>query len=64
MEELELKVVTQGIEGLCAAIVVESTILGEIKLKQMLDPKLRKIHDNLIMESNFEFQMIDGVFKF
>ena len=30
----------------------------------MEDPKLKKIHDNLAIEPNLEFQMIDGVFKF
>ena len=63
MEELELEVVTCGIEGLCAAIVVEPTIWEEIKLKKMEDLKLKKICDNLTTEPNFEFIMIDGVFK-
>ena len=50
MEELELEVVIQGIEGLCVAIIAKSTILEKIKLKEMEDPKLKNIHDNLAME--------------
>ena len=64
MEELELEVVTCGIEGPCTTIIAEPTILEKIKLKQMEDSKLKKIHDKLAMESNSEFKMIDGVFKF
>ncbi|GFS30298.1 hypothetical protein Acr_00g0011230 [Actinidia rufa] len=50
--------------GLCATIIAEPAILEEIKLRQMEDPKLRKIHDNLAAEPNSEFKVIDGVFKF
>ena len=64
MEELELDVVAKGIEGLCATIIAEPAILEEIKLRQMEDPKLKKIYDNLATEPNSEFKMIDGVFKF
>ena len=46
MEELELEVITLGLDDLCATIVVEPKILGEIRLRQMEDPKLKKIHDN------------------
>ena len=53
-----------GIEGLCATISMELKILEEIKLKQMEDPKLKKIYDNLVTTSNTEFKMIDGVFRF
>ena len=56
--------VTRGIEALCEAIVVEPTILEEIKLKQMEDPKLKMIHNNLAMKPNLKFKMIDGAFKF
>ena len=64
MAELELEVVSHGIEGLCATISTELKILEEIKLKQMEDPKLKKIYDNLVTTSNTEFKMIDGVFRF
>ncbi|GFY87468.1 hypothetical protein Acr_05g0011070 [Actinidia rufa] len=56
MEELELEVISCGIEGLCATIIAEPAILEEIKLRQMEDPKLRKIHDNLAAEPNSEFK--------
>ena len=56
--------VTRGIEGLCETIIVELAILEEIKLKQMEDPKLKKIYDNLATKPNVKFKMIDGVFKF
>ena len=59
-----MEVVIRGIEDLCAAIIVEPRILGEIKLKKIEDPKLKKIHDNLTMELNSKFKMINGVFKF
>ena len=64
MEELELEVITPWLEGLCATIVVEPKNLGEIRLRQMEDPKLKKIYDNLAMKPNSEFKMIDGVLKF
>ena len=47
MEELELEIVTHRIEGLCATIIAEPTILEVIKLKQIEDPILKMIHDNL-----------------
>ena len=47
VEELELEVVTPGIEGLCATIIVEPKILEEIKLWQMEDSKLKIIYDSL-----------------
>ena len=59
-----MEVITREIEGLCATIVVEPTILEEIKLKQKKDPKLKTIHNNLAMEPKLKFKMIDGVFKF
>ena len=64
MEELELEVVTPGFEGLCATIVAEPEILGEIRLRQMEDPKLKKIHDNLATKPDSEFRMVDGVLMF
>ena len=64
MEKLEWEVVTRWIDVLCTEIVAEPAILEEIKLKQMEDPKLKKIHDNLTTKSNLKFKMIDGVFKF
>ena len=63
IKELELEVVTHGIEGIWATIVAEPTILKEIKLKQMEYHKLKKIYDNLVMKPNAEFKMTDGVFK-
>ena len=45
-------------------MVAKPVILEEIKLRQMEDPKLKKIHDNLAMKPNLEFKMIDGVCKF
>ena len=39
-------------------------ILGEIRLRQMEDPKLKKILDNLTMKPNLEFRMVDGVLMF
>ena len=64
IEELELEIVTPGLKGLCARIVVESKILGEIRLRQMEDSKLKKIHDNLATKSDSEFRMVDGVLMF
>ena len=59
-----MEVVTPGLKGLCAPIVVELKILGEIKFRQMEDPRLKKIHDNLATKPNSEFRMMDGVFMF
>ena len=64
MEKLKLEVVSHGIEGQCAMISAEPTILEKIKLRQMEDPKLNKIYDNLMTTPNTEFKMTDGVFKF
>jgi hypothetical protein len=48
------------IEGFCAAITAEPAILEEIKLKQMEDPKLKKIHDQMATNPNSDFTMIEG----
>ncbi|GFS35852.1 hypothetical protein Acr_00g0042510 [Actinidia rufa] len=64
MEELEVEVVTPGLKGLCATMVAEPEILGEIRLRQMEDPKLKKIHENLATKPDSEFRMVDGVLMF
>ena len=63
MEELELEIVKKR-ESICAAMVVEPTILEEIKQRQMETPKLKKIHKNLVAKPNSEFKMIECIFKF
>ncbi|XP_057481977.1 uncharacterized protein LOC130768887 [Actinidia eriantha] len=64
MEVLVLEVVIPGLEGLCATMVVELEVLGEIRLRQMKNPKLKKIHDNLATKLDSELRMMDGVLMF
>ena len=64
MKELELEVVTRGIKDICAAIVAESEILEEMKLKQMEDPQTQEDSWQPHNETKFGFKMMDSVFKF
>ena len=61
---MKLKVVTSRLVDLCTTIVAELKFLREIRVGQMEDPKLKKIHDNLATKSNSEFRLVDGVLKF
>jgi hypothetical protein len=51
-------------EEVCMLLVAEPAILEEIKVKQMTDPKLKKIHEQAEFKPNTEFTMIDGLLQF
>ena len=64
MEQLEIEVIPRTEHGMMAALQARPALIDEIKAKQMEDPNLKKIHDEIPEGKRPDFTIRDDVMRY